>query len=114
LRDLDTAEKRPTYVSVKSSATPRTGGFRVYVGTIPNYADSTNGLLIDGIREDSPASKAGIKAGDRVVKIGDREIKNVYDYTYALGEMKAGQEYVFEVVRGTEKLSLKVTPEGRK
>jgi aminopeptidase YwaD len=114
VRDLDTAEKRPTYVSVKSSATPRTGGFRVYVGTIPNYADSTNGLLIDGIREDSPASKAGIKAGDRVVKIGDREIKNVYDYTYALGEMKAGQEYVFEVVRGTEKLSLKVTPEGRK
>jgi aminopeptidase YwaD len=110
VRDLDTAEKRPTYVSVKSSATPRTGGFRVYVGTIPNYADSTNGLLIDGIREDSPAAKAGIKAGDRVVKIGDREIKNVYDYTYALGEMKAGQEYVFEVVRGTEKLSLKVTP----
>ena len=48
------------------------------------------------------------------MKIGDREIKNVYDYTYALGEMKAGQEYVFEVVRGTEKLSLKVTPEGRK
>jgi S1-C subfamily serine protease len=45
------------------------------------------------------------------VKIGDREIKNVYDYTYALGEMKAGQEYVFEVMRGNEKLSLKVTPE---
>jgi hypothetical protein len=25
--------------------------------------------------------------------------------------MKAGQEYVFEVMRGNEKLSLKVTPE---
>jgi Zn-dependent M28 family amino/carboxypeptidase len=109
VRDLDTAEKRPTYVSVTSSSTPR-GGFRVYVGTIPNYADSSNGLLIDGVREASPAAKAGIKAGDRVVKIGDREIKNVYDYTYALGEMKAGQEYVFEVMRGNEKLSLKVTP----
>jgi len=114
IRDLDAAEKRPTYVAVKSSSTPRAGGFRVFVGTIPNYADSTNGLLIDGVRDDSPAAKAGIKAGDRVVKIGDREIKNVYDYTYALGEMKAGQEYVFEVVRGNEKLSLKVVPEGRK
>ena len=69
--------------------------------------------MIDGVRDASPAAKAGIKAGDRVVKIGDREIKNVYDYTYALGEMKAGQEYVFEVIRGNEKLSLKVTPTQR-
>ena len=48
------------------------------------------------------------------MKIGNREVKNVYDYTYALGEMKAGQEYVFEVMRGSEKLTLKVTPEARK
>jgi hypothetical protein len=48
------------------------------------------------------------------VKIGTREIKNVYDYTYALGEMKAGEEYSMEVVRGGEKLSLKIKPEARK
>ena len=115
VRDVDELEKRPTFVTAKSEPTPRASGFRVYIGTIPNYADSTNGLLIDGVREDSPAAKAGIKAGDRVVKIGDREVKNVYDYTYALGEMKAGQEYVFEVMRGNEKLTLKVTPtEGRR
>jgi len=111
VRDVDGAEKRVTYTTARSDAAPRTGGFRVYLGTIPNYADSTNGLLIDGVRENSPAAKAGIKAGDRVVKIGNREVKNVYDYTYALGEMKAGQEYVFEVMRGEEKLSLKVIPE---
>ncbi len=113
VRDVDSADKRPTYATVKAEATPRTGGFRVYLGTIPNYAEGTGGLLIDGVREGSPAEKAGIKAGDKIVKIGEREIKNVYDYTYALGEMKAGQEYVFEVMRGTEKLSLKVTPTSR-
>jgi S1-C subfamily serine protease len=48
------------------------------------------------------------------VKIGNRDVKNVYDYTYALGEMKAGQEYVIEVKRGSEKLTLKITPEARK
>ena len=48
------------------------------------------------------------------MKIGKFEIKNVYDYTAALGEMKAGEEYVVEVVRGTEKLSLKLIPEARK
>ena len=48
------------------------------------------------------------------MKIGKFEIKNVYDYTSALGEMKAGEEYVVEVVRGTERLSLKLIPEARK
>ena len=113
VRDVDGADKRLTYTTAKVDP-PRGGGFRVYLGTIPNYAESTNGLLIDGVREGSPAEKGGLKPGDRIVKIGNREVKNVYDYTYALGEMKAGQEYVFEVMRGSEKLSLKVTPEARK
>jgi aminopeptidase YwaD len=113
VREIDGAEKRLTYTTAKTDATPRTGGFRVYLGTIPNYSDSNNGLLIDGVRDDSPAAKAGLKAGDRIVKIGNREVKNVYDYTYALGEMKAGEEYVIEVLRGTERLSLKITPTKR-
>jgi hypothetical protein len=111
---LDAADKRLTYSTAKSDPAPRTGGFRVYLGTIPNYADTNDGLLLDGVRDDSPAAKAGLKAGDRVVKIGSHDIRNVYDYTAALGEMKAGQEYVVEVVRGKEKLTLKITPEARK
>jgi aminopeptidase YwaD len=110
VREIDGADKRLTYTTAKSDPAPRSSGFRVYLGTIPNYADTTDGMLLDGVREDSPAAKAGLKAGDRIVKIGNRDVKNVYDYTYALGEMKAGQEYVFEVMRGSERLSLKVTP----
>jgi S1-C subfamily serine protease len=113
VRDIDTADQRLTFTTAKADP-PRGGGFRVYLGTIPNYADTSDGLLLDGVRDDSPAAKAGLKAGDRIVKIGNRDVKNVYDYTYALGEMKAGQEYVFELIRGGEKLTLKVTPEARK
>jgi len=113
VRDVDAADKRLTYTVTKSEP-PRGGGFRVYLGTIPNYADTTDGLLLDGVRDDSPAAKAGLKAGDRIVKIANHDVKNVYDYTQALGEMKAGQEYVVEVVRGTERLTLKITPEARK
>ena len=114
IRELDSLDKRITYAVAKTDATPRTGGFRVYLGTIPNYADSNDGLLLDGVREDSPAAKAGLKVGDKIVKIGSRDIKNVYDYTFALGELKAGQEYAIEVMRGTERISLKITPEPRK
>ena len=111
---LDAADKRVTYTTAKSDATPRIGGFRVYLGTIPNYADTNDGLLLDGVRDDSPAAKAGLKAGDRIVKIGNRDIQNVYDYTYALGEMKAGEEYVLEIMRATVRLTLKIKPESRK
>lgn len=112
VRDIDAADQRLTYTKAKVDS-PRTGGFRVYLGTIPNYADSSDGLLIDGVRDDSPAAKAGLKAGDKIVKIDNHDVKNVYDYTYALGEMKAGQEYVVEILRGSEKLTLKITPQAR-
>ena len=114
VRDIDAGAKRLTYTVAKSESTGRSTGFRVYLGTIPNYADSNNGLLLDGVRPDSPASKAGLKAGDRVVKMAGHDVRNVYDYTYALGEMKAGQEYELELMRGSERLKLKITPAPRK
>src|SRR5437660_1713645 len=114
IRDIDKSDKRPAYTVAKSDSRGRTMGFRVYLGTIPNYADSNDGLKLDGVRDDSPASKAGLKAGDKIVKMAGREVKNVYDYTYALGEMKAGQQYEVEIVRGSERLTFKIIPAARK
>jgi len=114
VRHVDNGVKRLSYTVAKSESTGRSTGFRVYLGTIPNYADTNDGLLLDGIRDDSPAAKAGLKAGDRIVKIAGRDVHNVYDYTYSLGEMKAGEEYVVEVLRGTDRLTLKITPASRK
>jgi membrane-associated protease RseP (regulator of RpoE activity) len=114
IRNIDQSSTRPVYTVAKSESQGRTMGFRVYLGTIPNYADSGDGLLLDRVREESPASKAGLKAGDRILKLAGRDVHNVYDYTYALGEMKAGQEYDVELVRGTERMKLKITPATRK
>jgi len=111
--DIDT-NNRPVYAVAKSESTGRAGGFRVYLGTIPNYSDSNDGLLLDGVRDESPAAKAGIKAGDKIVKLAGRDVRNVYDYTYALGEMKAGQEYEVELMRAGERIKLKITPAARK
>jgi aminopeptidase YwaD len=114
VREVDASAKRPTYQVAKAAATGRSTGFRISLGTIPSYADSNDGLVLDGVRDDSPAAKAGLKAGDKIVKMAGRDVRNVYDYTAAMGEMKAGQEYEVEIVRGTEQLKLKVTPAGRK
>lgn len=115
LRALDANDARPTYVLAKSdAATGRSGGFRVYLGTIPNYAETSDGLKLDAVREDSPAAKAGLRAGDVIVRLAGRDVRNVYDYTYALGEMRAGVEYELEVMRGGERLKFKLTPAARK
>jgi S1-C subfamily serine protease len=112
--DLAKNDARPQYTVAKSDSNGRSMGFRVYLGTIPNYGEAKDGLLLDGVRDDSPASKAGLKAGDRIVKLAGRDVRNVYDYTYALGEMKAGQEYEVEAMRAGERLKLKITPAARK
>ncbi len=114
VRDLDKSDTRPAYTVAKSESQGRSTGFRVYLGTIPNYADANDGLKLDGVRDDSPAAKAGLKAGDKIVKLAGHEVKNVYDYTYALGEMKAGQEYEVELMRDGKLLTLKITPTARK
>jgi aminopeptidase YwaD len=115
VKAIDMNSKRPSYTVAKSSGMSggRTG-FNVSLGTIPSYAESNDGLILDGVRDDSPAAKAGIKAGDKIISLAGKEIRNVSDYTVVLGELKAGTEYEIIVIRGNEKLSLKIIPAARK
>lgn len=116
VNSIDANSIKPTYAVAKSSGT--TGGrmgFNVSLGTIPNYADGAgDGLLLDGVRDDSPAAKAGLKAGDKIVRLAGKEIRNVSDYTIVLGEMKAGTEYEVIVRREAENITLKIIPAARK
>jgi aminopeptidase YwaD len=111
---LQAADARPTYAQAKSEMNTRSATFRVSLGTMPSYAETSDGLLLEGVRDGSPAAAAGLKAGDKVVKLAGRDIRNVYDYTQALSEMKAGQEYDIEVLRDGRRLALKITPAERK
>jgi aminopeptidase YwaD len=114
VRALDRQTARPAYAATRGEAGGRSTGFRVYLGTVPSYAESNDGLALDAVRDDSPAKKAGLQAGDKIVRLAGREIKNVYDYTYALGEMQPDREYEVEVVRGGKRLKLKIAPQARR
>ncbi len=116
VRAIDANPNKPTYTVAKSSGTGEgRRGFNISLGTVPSYADGTNdGLLLDGVRDDSPAAKSGIKAGDKIVKLAGHDVRNISDYVFILGEMKAGTEYEIVVVRGAENLALKIIPAARK
>jgi hypothetical protein len=111
VKAIDQAPQRPNYTVAKSSGVSGgKAGFNVSLGTVPSYADSTDGLVLDGVRDNSPAAKAGLKAGDKVVKLAGKDVRNVMDYTYILGEMRAGEEYEVVVLRGTERMTFKIVP----
>jgi hypothetical protein len=88
------------------SEQPAVRGFRVSVGTIPDYAAEVTGMKISGVRQGSPAEKAGLQSGDIIIKFGKFDIKNIYDYTYALGEFSPGQEVPVVAKRGDQILAL--------
>lgn len=101
---------RPTYQKVANAqGNAPSRGFRVYFGSVPNYSSEVEGVLLEGVREGSPAEKAGLKGGDIIVKFGTVKISNIQDYTAALGNYKPGDVIDVTVKRGTETLVLKVT-----
>ena len=81
-------------------------GFRVYFGSIPDYAAQVVGVQLNGVREKSPAAKAGLKSGDIIVKFGDTTVKGIQDYTLALQNYKPGDEVDIVVQRGGQTLTL--------
>lgn len=78
--------------------------FKVTMGVMPDYSFSGVGLKIDGVTEGRPAEKAGVKAGDIIFKIGEKEIKDVYGYMEVLNNSEKGQKVVVKLKRGEEVL----------
>jgi Tol biopolymer transport system component len=107
---------RPRFekVAERSPSGVGRGTLRAYLGTIPDYADNDRpGVKLSSTRSGSPADKGGLRAGDVIVKFGGKQIRNIYDYTYALDAAKIGQSVEIVVRRDGQEVTLKVTPEQR-
>lgn len=97
-----TAPERIAFSEVKGGTAPSAGGsrsFRVWVGGIPDFSEEGQGVKLSGVTSGSPAEKAGLLAGDTIVKFGDKDLRNLYDYTYALQGRKPGEKVNIVVKR---------------
>lgn len=114
-RGIATTATPPDYIAMEAPKNQgvRTG-LRAYLGTIPDYAQGdTKGVKLSGVSPVGPAAKAGVKAGDIIVKLGGKDITNIYDYTYVMGDLKIGKETTLTVQREGQEVELKVTPGSR-
>ena len=80
----------------------------------PEFAQSFKlpvheGVLITGVLQDGPASSAGMKPGDVVTRIGDKEVRNTAQLMNAVAALKPRSEALIGVQRGEKALELKVT-----
>lgn len=72
-----------------------------------------SGVMINNVREDSPAARAGLKAGDIIVAVDGNEIIGDGDLIRAIATKTEGDvEITF--VRNGARQSIRVTPEARK
>jgi membrane-associated protease RseP (regulator of RpoE activity) len=71
------------------------------------------GAMISEVRENSPASKAGLKAGDIIVEAEGKAIKGDGDLIQTLREKKEG-DVTLTFVRNGNRQTVKVTPEESK
>lgn len=102
-----------TRAKVEGERRQMNSSFRVYVGSVPEYAENLEGVKLSGVRPASPAEKAGLKGGDVIVGLAGKTIKSVYDYTYVLQELKPNETIEVIVLRDGQKVTLQLTPTPR-
>ncbi|MEW5852334.1 MAG: M28 family peptidase [Myxococcota bacterium] len=91
-------------------ANPGDHGGGAVLGCVPDFAASMEGgVLLSGVLEGSPAQRAGLKAGDRITRLGGRAIHNVRDLAFVLREHQGGDVVEIVVVRGEGELTLTAT-----
>jgi len=89
-------------------------GYGPYFGSVPDFGQVENGVKFSDVRPNSPAAKAGLKAGDILVQFGDKPIKNLYDFTDALRRSKVGDVVEVKVLRDGQPVTTSVKLEQRK
>src|SRR4029079_13453324 len=87
-----------------------TSSKRAYLGTVPEYNTPGDGVKLKGVRDDSPAQKAGVQAGDVITGLGGKPIKTVEEYLQILLSLKPGEDVKIKLLREGKELELPITP----
>lgn len=92
------------FTKTREVQTTTTAAFKVTLGIMPDYTYSGTGVRADGVTENRPAAKAGLKAGDVIIRLGEHTINSMEHYMQALGKFKKGDRTTVKYMRGNETL----------
>jgi hypothetical protein len=78
------------------------------LGVRPSYSYEGEGVMLDGVADDQPAARAGLKKDDCIVRIADKAVKNLEDYMEALSAQKKGSTIDVVILRNGKPMTVKV------
>jgi S1-C subfamily serine protease len=70
-----------------------------------------NGILVVSFEDNSPARKGGLREGDIIIGFEDQPTAGIDDLHKLVTEDRIGRESLLTVIRGTDKLTIEVTPQ---
>jgi S1-C subfamily serine protease len=100
---------RRAYIGIAAQHTAISRRRRYFTGVTQDSA-----VMVSTIEPRSAAALAGIKVGDVLLAIDGTTIAGADDLVRALTGETIGREVTIDVLRGTERLALKLTPQERK
>ncbi len=103
LRGMDSLEKRPTFAEGQRGGRRPAVAKTPFLGIQPNIAASgDNGIVLRGVRPDSPAATAGLQTGDVITMVGDAKVAGYQTMIEKLTTSKAGDKLKLTFKRGEE------------
>lgn len=74
---------------------------------LADYFGVTDGVLVTSVTSDSPASKAGLKAGDVITTLNGSSVSSPSDLRTRASRLRDGEEFSIGVTRDKKSLTLK-------
>jgi len=105
---IETEDKQKiklAFTKTRETQTTTSARFSVTMGIMPDYTFSGLGVRVDGVSDDRPAQKAGLKTGDVILSIGDYKTNSLEHYMQALGQFKKGDKTNVTYTRAGQTLS---------
>ncbi len=93
------ATEKLAFTKTKDPDPSSTPNMEVTLGVLPDYLYDGAGMRIDGVRDGKPASVAGMQKGDVIMKLGGKDIKDIYVYMEALSAFHKGDKTTLVALR---------------
>ena len=79
------------------------------MGIAPGYGeDGQTGMAVEQVSPQGPADMAGMKAGDRIIRIDETKVANIYDYMAATRNKHPDDIVRVVVLRDGQEVTLQV------
>jgi hypothetical protein len=118
VRALADRDDRPAFVRVPAAPAREAGraaGYGPFFGIVPDFAESPEpGVRLSGVRAGSPAERAGLRAGDVIVRFAGVTVRTLDDLTFALRSRRPGDTVELTFRRDGGERTAETTLESRR